>query len=71
MIDRSGFNGAATFRSRKLTTVGLGRVIGWPLRLQWGRDLSVTETFVATVAALRSKIRASMGPRPFGHGNLT
>ena len=39
---RHRFNGAATFRSRKL--VALVYCIGRPTKLQWGRDLLVTET---------------------------
>ena len=38
------------------------------LRLQWGRDLSVTETSPNDSPCSRGEL-ASMGPRPFSHGN--
>ncbi len=39
---RSGFNGAAGFRPRRLA--GRARSLPWQLWLQWGRGLSPTET---------------------------
>ena len=37
--------------------------------LQWGRGLSATETLVDRCVQDRAA-EASMGPRPFGHGNV-
>ena len=39
----------------------------WNHLLQWGRDLSVAEGFPC-ISPPQNKIRASMGPRPFGRG---
>ena len=110
----SSFNGAATFQSRKHSGLKLGQPLkpasmgprpfshgnshrpGFPdglqaasmgprpfshgnslsspnsstraSSLQWGRDLSVTETLPNERAA-DGVIHASMGPRPFSHGN--
>ena len=61
------FNGAATFRSRKVywpdTMFSVARL------LQWGRDLSVAEG-VCICHHGRAHHKASMGPRPFGRGRL-
>ena len=60
-----GFNGAATFRSRKVHGIN-----GAQIRhdqLQWGRDLSVAEGLDFRQRTER-RLNASMGPRPFGRG---
>ena len=63
---RRRFNGAATFQSRELDR--LERDLVGIDKLQWGRDLSVTGTDSAVFCYL-SFCGASMGPRPFSHGN--
>ena len=84
------FNGAATFQSRKprgryetqsaalqlqwgrdlsVTETSLECIIVDMIRkLQWGRDLSVTET-LRRLSTTAQPAHASMGPRPFSHGN--
>ena len=64
----TGFNGAATFQSRKPKRNTICCVILY--LLQWGRDLSVAET-VILVNTSGGKDSASMGPRPFSRGNLS
>ena len=41
-----------------------------PIKLQWGRDLSVTGTYRRVRCDVQGD-DASMGPRPFSHGNPT
>ena len=60
----SGFNGAATFRSRKVAD---SRLTPISHMLQWGRDLSVAEGRAGAAPAPQGA-GASMGPRPFGRG---
>ena len=60
------FNGAATSQSRKLDGGLIGVSVDWVL--QWGRDLSVTETRGKRIIILGG-YEASMGPRPLSHGN--
>ena len=60
-----GFNGAATFRSRKAEQVGARK--RFTRGLQWGRDLSVAEGPKAGPIG-PAPYFASMGPRPFGRG---
>ena len=49
-------------------TTGGSPLLACSFTLQWGRDLSVTET--TTIWSGRSRrSTASMGPRPFSHGN--
>ena len=62
---RGRFNGAATFRLRKVAMPGAAH--GYNM-LQWGRNLSVAEG-VTTVSGMRSA-SASMGPQPFGCGRF-
>ena len=59
------FNGAATFRLRKVW----GGCTNWPngLPLQWGRNLSVAEGLQSLPTLVKISI-ASMGPQPFGCG---
>ena len=61
---RHSFNGAATFRSRKVPNYILADVLDG--LLQWGRDLSVAEG--APHLPYHLTQAASMGPRPFGRG---
>ena len=62
-----GFNGAATFRSRKVCNGRRNSQIrGKPL--QWGRDLSVAEGAGLCQRLGDGAGHASMGPRPFGRG---
>ena len=61
-----GFNGAATFRSRKASYTTRGRSTS---PLQWGRDLSVAEGRGGGPPIPPCR-KASMGPRPFGRGRV-
>ena len=65
---RPGFNGAATVRSRKHHKGQIYRT--GPHGLQWGRDRSVAETGTPSIPRSAASRSASMGPRPFGRGNL-
>ena len=61
------FNGAAAFRSRKFSVLHFThRGIS---SLQWGRGLSVAEMRRARLVSTGG-IAPSMGPRPFGRGNV-
>jgi hypothetical protein len=61
-----GFNGAASLRTRKYLSPGQSLRRGDAL--QWGRVLTDTEIAVDG-PGLVDKAQASMGPRPYGHGN--
>jgi len=61
------FNGAASFRARKLCLTN--RISIASDRLQRGRVLSGAET-ISTPPGLGLIASASTGPRPFGRGNL-
>ena len=67
---KARFNGAATSQSRKPGEQGVCQP-AWRdhSRLQWGRDLSVTETCPVRPPRLYGCASASMGPRPLSHGN--
>ena len=52
LLTLSSFNGAATFQSRKHVTARIVSGIHW---LQWGRDLSVTETWKNATARARTR----------------
>ena len=60
-----GFNGAAAFRPRRRTNK---RSVRAAETLQWGRGLSAAETRPDYQKLYGD--RASMGPRPFGRGDI-
>ena len=61
------FNGATAFRQWKPSNVAVMRLRPCSV-LQWGHHLSAVETSAAYPAGHR-RLRASMGPPPFGSGN--
>ena len=63
----NSFNGAATFQSRKLETMRTSRRSA---RSSFNGAATFQSRKLTVIAAYRQPLVASMGPRPFSHGNL-